>query len=117
MRTAPYFAAPIIVNIDVRKDWILQRRHVQHRRIVVIRAERRKEVELIGKAHACLVDDVRAHSPHVRDRGIVAAHVLCLTLEREEYGWSLSGVVAFRLSESKPIIGRQTGVAAAKILD
>ena len=41
---------------------------------------------MIGKAHARLVDDVRAHGPHIGDRGVVAAHVLCLALERVEYG-------------------------------
>src|ERR1700678_1139626 len=45
---------------------------------------RHKEIQLIGKAQASFIDEVRAESPHIGNLRVVAAHVGALAIDGTE---------------------------------
>ena len=79
---------------------------------------RNKEVQLVGKAHARFVDEVWTEGPHIGDRGVVAAYIVAVAVNRANpNAVGVPRVVAFRLGEGKPVGRGNVIVQAAKPLD
>ena len=79
---------------------------------------RHKEVQLVGKAHARFVDQVRTDGPHIGDRGVVAAHIAAVAVKwADTLVHGLPRVVALRLGKCQPVGWGHVIVRAAKPLD